>query len=42
MALGVVVAMLVVIGVWLLIARAAGFAEVRDAIAQCSGANAGT
>jgi uncharacterized membrane protein YbhN (UPF0104 family) len=33
-ALGVVVAMLLVIGVGLLIARAAGFAEVRDAIAQ--------
>lgn len=33
-ALGVVVAALVVIGVGLLIARAAGFGEVRDAIAQ--------
>ena len=33
-ALGVVVAALLVIGVGLLIARAAGFAEVRDAIAQ--------
>lgn len=34
MALGVVVAVLVVVGVGLLIARAAGFAEVRDAIEQ--------